>query len=248
MGKRRVRERAERALRVAKSGEAGVSKRAAGEQLSRGQARRAAVRARADAKRAWIEAELERTGGRGSKKAKKVEKAPGLSLSGLGAALDATTTEMPETKGKPTLSAKARRRLVAGEAAQANAVRAHPAFVSDPAEALRQHLLNTVCAAPAKVPPKPADSTAAKASTAPKMSAAERAPKKIVLDPAQDGLKAMRERAKESVRKKRERKAEMLEVAQRVQRRERGRGIGKKSASPRVRGRIGEKRAKILDD
>lgn len=209
-------------------------------------------RERLERQRLFVARELERRGLHDDG-----EKAPGLSLTALGHALAkaaASDPSVPTVAGvRGGTSARARKHRVREETAQMASVSAHPAFQADPVEALRQHLLNTVCGAPEKVPPALAGDAPGAAKKA-KGGAADGEKKKKkarttvapALEASKEALAQAREEAKDRVREKRERKADMERAAAAL--RKKGRGVEKTRTSPQTRGRIGVKRPKILDE
>lgn len=167
----------------------------------------------------------------------------GLQLEGLREVLDEAANlakdEKPSASGGVPI--KRRKNLVRIETLQATSVREHPIFKKDPIEALRQHLLNTVCPNPAAVPPKPGSEEEKKKG---KKTKEKKTPK---FDIDKESMAIAREAARERVREKREQKAEMARAAQKIQRRSSLEGVTKVRKSP-LRGRIGVKRPKLLAD
>ncbi len=199
---------------------------------SRGQRKRAKKRARREGHEALVrEVEAVRA----------MEQPTGLRLDGLREALDEAAVLAKKDAVKGGVSSKRRKNLVLSETAQVKSVREHPVFKRDPVEALRLHLLNTVCANPTAVPPKPGGEK--KKSEKKKSEVVKLSEPQVVDKP----LALARDKAKERVREKRERKAEMANLAGSVQRRKSLQGVGKVRKSP-LRGRIGVKRPKLLED
>lgn len=222
---------------------------------SRRQRKLGKQRERETKKRALVERELSL---RVEKNSKPKKRGTVLALDGLGSALaeasalaKAAASKKGNSSGttskKGGVSAKARKHRVREESEQVANVLAHPAFMADPAEALRQHLLNTVCAEPSAVPAVPAEKAnlvekeTKKSAT---MEGEKKAGGKLQLDAGDEAMEKARNEARTRLREKRQRKEELGRVAQ--ERRKSMQGVRKVRVSP-ARGRIGVKRPKILE-
>lgn len=194
--------------------------------LSRRRRKRAKVRRLDEKRRAFIEREVERRGG----DTKKSIGEP-LSLDALQGALQEAAADDGGKGVKQVggaISARARKHRVREESEQLTSVRRHPAFQADPVEALRQHLLNTVCATPGAIPAAlEGDRPGAR-----KERVKARVGATVAMEASKQAMAATREEARERVREKRQRKTQMQHAA----------GVLRKT----TRGRIGEKRAKLV--
>lgn len=247
MGKRRTRERAATLTPAESRSGPTRGKVEKASVLSRGRRKRAAAKARLEQKRDFIERELElqQIVEKKGKPARKKQRAPGLSLSELVQALPEKLESAPEAVKRPRtkLNASTRGRIVAEETEQLQSVRENPIFKLNPVEALRQHLLNTVCATPSAVPP----ALSGDAPGAKKEKRTEQQGKGTArVEVGAKQLAAARKQAREVVKEKRARKAEMANAVARLAKRRGDKGVVKVPKGRR--GRIGEKRPKILDE
>lgn len=242
---------------AALSGVSPVSKTAGASGVRKSRTRKESVRK--ERKRDLIERETALSHKKKKKSTNKTKaKVPGLKLNklamdGLHTALmeaveadgnDATATNNNNNninRKKGGVNIASRKHRVREESAQLSSVLENAAFKDDPVAALREHLLNTVCANPLEVPAKPDEGKAVEVEKAKNNN--------MKLEIKREELDKIKEGARERIRAKRERKEAMAVAAQAFQQKERRqqRGVDKIRVSPH-RGRIGVKRPKLLDD
>lgn len=189
---------------------------------------------------------------RGALRARDAVRASGPALAvmgGLGDALGEVERKVPEVveerrEGK-IVRIKARRRILAQEAAQVKNVLAHPGFVKDPMEALRQHLMNTVSSCPEEVPPAVDEGKGRRKKKGKHGKGSEGGDEGAAADlaGATAAVARMKKTAREAVVKKREHKQELATAAAAIKKRKGGRVVKQTFGAPR--GRIGVARPKI---
>lgn len=239
-----------------------------GPTLHRGRKKREATKQRLERKKSFIASELERAEAETARKreeeakkraARKGAVGPALAvLSEMAAALPAGADETGRAeegeraggRGKK-MRHKARRRIAVEEAEQLRQVRAHAMFQADPVEALRQHLVNTVAADPGAVPAGLGKGKSRAGGEKGRGGRGGEAGKAGGLVADGGAVERAREEARRRVEEKRERKAGLAEAAARLRKKRQGGRIGKQTLKGVVgggrRGRIGEKRDKVLE-
>lgn len=153
--------------------------------------------------------------------------------------------KMSEKEGK-VLRHKTRKKIVAEETEQIRNVRAHPVFKEDPMEALRQHLVNTVASDPAEIAPPLQEGKKRKRKRRNKGKVTHQGTVENLKVEVDGELEKARDKARERVAEKKERKAAMAETVAKMKRK--AGGIEKQTLSGLIsksRGRIGVKRPKI---
>lgn len=137
--------------------------------MSRGKRKRTEKRARVEQKKDFIDTELRRleaetelrraalaakapSAAAGPALAEMSRLAAALACGGEGGGDGGRASVAKERPVQKVVHEKARRRILAEEAAQVKNVIEHPSFQADPMEALRQHLMNTVDEDPLAIP------------------------------------------------------------------------------------------------
>lgn len=241
--------------------------------MHRGRKKRVEAKQRLAAKKNFVHEELQRLEHEAQKKREQLKRdqkrkspvGPALSVFGdMANALPVTKDDSSDDddggrkeQGPKVLRHRERRRIVVEETEQAKNVREHAAFKSDPIEALRQHLMNTVSSNPCEVAPRLATGAAgaAKKRGRGKGKRDEKTWEKttvgrqLVAMPSKEGMEKIKADARERVAMKKAEKAELAEAALKLKKRRKGDKIEKQSLGSLLarpsRGRIGVKRAKI---
>lgn len=231
--------------------------------LHRGRKKRLETKRRFDKKKEFIKAEIEKLE-QDSKSKKQKSKTSKKDLGPALAILGKIADELPKTQAEPekpnyrnrsVTNHRKRTKIAEEEREQVQRVQQHEAFKSNPVEALRQHLMNTVSSDPSEIPPalKPGMAGAPKIGKVDTKEKQKKAGKEVDTSgmsvPDKETMEKLREEARERVVRKREQKAVYAAAAIKHKRRKTSGKIEKQTLSGLLarggRGRIGVKRPKI---